>query len=470
MSGYIKGHSRNQTTLFPEMLDDFVDENNSVRVIDVFVDELDLKELGFSGTQPKATGRPAYHPSILLKLYIYGYLNRIQSSRRLEREAQRNIELMWLTERLTPDFKTIADFRKNNSLGIKNACCYFVKLCRELKRLEGSVIALDGSKFKAVNSRDKNYTPTRIKVHTQRIEKQIADYLQAMDDADQLDKHESRQEISEIVNKLRRRLAKLKVIDQAIKDSPDKQISFTDPDARAMKVRRSTATIGFNVQTAVDTNSHLIVAHYVTNEPLDRGLLFDIGQRAQQALGKKEITVLADKGYFSGLSIKKAQDAGMIPLVPKTDTSGSEQKGVYNRRLFIYSPESDSYQCPAGKELKYGGTTIDKGKRMRYYGTKSVCIDCTQRSHCTTSKTEPRRIKRWEYEDRLEKMEAQLKAMPNSMILRKQTVEHPFGTIKSWVGASHFLCKGLRNVNTEISLNVLAYNFKRVIALVGQKS
>jgi len=468
MSGYIQGQTRGQITLFPDALDDFIDDNSPARIIDVFVDELNLESLGFKRTEPKSTGRPGYHPATLLKIYIYGYLNRIQSSRRLEVETRRNIELMWLTERLSPDFKTIADFRKDNSEGIKNTCAYFIKLCRKLKLLENSIVAVDGSKFKAVNSRDKNFTPVRIKTHTERIERQISDYLTAMDDADKTDKAESTLILSKKVAALRKRLSRLKDIDKAIKDSPANQISFTDPDARAMKVRRSTATVGYNVQTAVDTHNHLIAAHFVSNEPMDRGLLCEIGEKAQQALGKKNITVLADKGYFSGPSIKRAQDKGMIPLVPKPDTSGSAKKGIFNRRLFKYDSKTDSYLCPAGKTLPYKSTYIERGLRIRAYLSRSTCQGCSLWSNCTTSKKDSRRIRRWEHEHRLEEMESQLQALPNSTLLRKQTVEHPFGTIKSWMGSTHFLTRGLKNVSSEMSLNVLAYNFKRVIALIGK--
>lgn len=471
MSGFICGQSRNQSTLFPELLDDFIDESNLVRVIDVFVDEIDLDKFGFIRTSPKSTGRPGYDPATLLKIYIYVYLNRIQSSRHLELEAQRNIELMWLTGRLAPDFKTIADFRKDNGKGIKNTCSEFVKICRDLKLFEDSMIAVDGSKFKAVNSRENNYTPARVKVQTERIEKQIEKYMKALDDADKAQQHSTlAKEAPAKIKNFRKRLRRLQEISVLLNESSENQISFTDPDARAMKVRSGSATIGYNVQTAVDTKNHLIAAHYVTNAPTDRGILGEIGLRAKEVLGKDNLTLLADKGYYRGADIKDMQDVGVTPILPKPDTSGSGKRGIFNRSQFKYHAESDTYVCPGGSNLPFSSTTVDKGQDFRIYVSKLACDRCSLRAKCTTSPNQPRRVKRWVHEDRLDKMEAQLNAFPESMLLRKQTVEHPFGTIKFWMGATHFLTKGLENVSTEMSLNVLSYNMKRVISIIGTQA
>jgi len=466
MTGYITGENRSQSTLFPEALDDYIHEENPVRVVDVFVDELNLFKLGFKRTEPCSTGRPGYAPATMLKLYLYGYLNRIQSSRRLEREAQRNVELMWLLQRLIPDFKTIADFRKDNAVGIKNTCRTFIELCRKLNMFEDAVIAVDGSKFKAVNNSDRNYTKANIKRRIERAEKHIENYLAQLDAADRGDKSITKESIQNKIATMKSHLFKLESISSQIENSSVKQISLTDPDCRAMKTRSIGRTIGYNVQTAVDIKHHLIVANYVTNTVSDRNELDTIAKQAQAALKIKKIIVLADKGYYSGWEIKKTQDAGMMPLVPKTSTSGNRKKGLYTKDDFAYDAKKDIYICPANEVIPYNYSVEDSGKRMHCYVSVLTCRACSIRSQCTTSKT--RRIKRWEHEGKLDEMDDMLHAWTMSMNIRKSTVEHPFGTIKSWMGATHFLTKRLKNVGTEMNLNVLAYNLKRMINIIGQ--
>jgi transposase len=466
MTGYISGESRSQSTLFPEALDDYISVDNPIRFIDAFVDELQLTQLGFLRTEPCHTGRPGYSPATMLKLYLYGYLNRIQSSRRLEREAQRNVELMWLIQRLAPDFKTIADFRKDNGKGIKNVCRTFITLCRKMNMFADAVVAVDGSKFKAVNNTDRNYTQATIKRRIERTEKHIEDYLAKLDAADKNDVCQDVEPLKTKLDTLKAHLAKLQAIDAEVQSSPDKQVSLTDPDCRSMKSRSIGRTVGYNVQTAVDTKHHLIVAHYVTRSGTDRGELNLIGQQAQEAIGKKDITVLADKGYYSGDAIKAAQDEGMTPVVPKTMTSANTKKGMFNKNDFIYHADRNSYTCPAGQVLPYAFESCEDGRAIWTYTSTQSCKECRIRSQCTTSKT--RRVRRWEHEDRLDKMEAKLKAHPESMIIRKSTVEHPFGTIKSWMGATHFLTRRLHNVSTEMSLHVLAYNMKRMLNIMDQ--
>lgn len=469
MKRFIEGEDRSQSTLFPELVDDYISEENPVRVIDVFIDELDLMELGFEQVVPQLTGRPSYHPSTLLKIYLYGYLNRIQSSRRLERETQRNVELMWLTGRLTPDFKTIADFRKNNGKGIKNVCRTFIGLCRKLNMFTDAVVAIDGSKFKAVNNKENNYTPRKLKFHIERVEKHIQKYLSQLDEADNEEKSESQTTVAEKISRLKATLAELRILEEKVEEAPDKQISTTDPDSRLMKVKGMVRQVSYNVQSAVDAKHHLIAAHKVTNSGTDRGQLCETGKLAQVALGKKNITVIADKGYFAGQDIKDTQDEGMKPLVPKGDTSGSEKKGIFNRSEFIYDPSKDVYTCPAKKELQYRMTSVEKGKELKkYFSDVKTCRACSVRSSCTKGKG-VRRITRWVHEELLEKMEAELKSKPDTMLIRKQTVEHPFGTIKSWMGSTHFLTKGLKNVSTEMNLHVLAYNLKRMISIFGSQ-
>ncbi|OUR83361.1 IS1182 family transposase [Colwellia psychrerythraea] len=467
MSRHIKGLSRSQATLFPEMLEDFISKENPVRVIDVFVDGLDLEHLGFKGVQSKPTGRPDCHPAILLKIYIYSYLNRIQSSRCLERETQRNVELMWLTERLSPDFKTIADFRKDNRLGIKNTCNTFVQMCHKLKMFNDATVAIDGSKFRASNNKDNNYTPSKVKFHIDRVEKNINNYLQQLEHSDS--QENSLSDIANIEAKLhllKQHLVDLKDMALAVNNHPDKQISTTDPDCRLMKTQGMTRAVCYKIQSSVDTKHHLIVAHEVTNTT-DRGQLCNMTKQTLEALGQSVTTVLADKGYYSRQDIKDTQDLGVMTLVPKTDTSGSEKKGIFNKSLFKYNRDIDVYICPAGNELQHRFNAIETGLDIKIYFNGMACKNCTTQSQCTRSKKDPRRMRRWVHEADMEKMKALLKATPDAMLQRKQTVEHPFGTIKLWAGASHLLTRGLKNVSTELNLHVLAYNLKRMLSIFG---
>jgi len=469
MSGFIQGEARHQATLFPEALDDYITEENPIRVIDAFVDNLDLSTLGFK-TIPADTGRPAYHPSTMLKLFIYGYLNRIQSSRRLERETGRNVELMWLLERLSPDFKTIADFRKNNGRGIKNTCRTFIDLCRQMNMFTDTVIAIDGSKFKAVNNKDNNYTPSKLKFHIDRFEKHINDYLEQLDAADKDEnQHIDKKHINEKITWLKKRLTELNAMKERVNNDPEKQISTTDPDSRLMKTQGMTRLVCYNVQSAVDSKHHLIVAHEVMNKP-DRGQLCRMEKQAQTALQQKAITVVADKGYYSGADIKDCQDREMTVLVPKGDTSGSEKKGIFNRSKFKYNENKDVYICPANKEMKYRFSGVEKGLTMkRYMLDVMTCRACNLKPQCSNSNS-PRRMARWEHQGKLDHMHDLMTSMPDSMLIRKQTVEHPFGTIKSWMGSTHFLTRRFKNVSTEMNLHVLAYNLKRVIQIMGVKS
>ena len=466
MSRFIEGACRTQATLFPDRLDDYLTEENPVRVIDVFVDSLVLSKVGFK-TIPADTGRPAYHPSTMPKLYVYGYLNRIQTSRRLEREAGRNVELMWLLGRLAPDFKTIADFRKDNGKGIKNTCREFIGLCRQLNMFTDAVVAIDGSKFKAVNSKENNYTPKKLQFHIDRVERHIDDYLKQLDDADrEAEKHVDDTSIKEKIAWLKKRLSELKALAVEVNNHPDKQLSTTDPDSRLLKTQGMTRAVCYNVQSAVDTKHHLIVAHKVTNKQ-DRGQLCSMGKQTQTALGQEAITVIADKGYYGGQDIKDTQDAGMTPLVPKGDTSGSEKKGIFNRSRFKYDADRDVYICPANQELRYRFTRLEEGLMLkRYWAYDPTCRACKMKAQCTNSK-QPRRITRWEHQGQIDQMDKLMSSMPDSMLIRKQTVEHPFGTIKSWMGATHFLTKRLPNVSIEMSLHVLAYNLRRMISILG---
>jgi transposase len=466
MKRFIQGSDRTQGILLPEHLDDYVAENSPVRVIDVFVDELDLAKLGFDGIKPAATGRPAYHPSVLLKIYIYGYLNRIQSSRRLEREAQRNVELMWLTGRMTPDFKTIANFRKENGKAICNVSRQFVMLCQQLGLFTEALVAIDGSKFKAVNNRDKNFTQAKLQRRMEEIESSITRYLTALDSADRQepDVAQARTErLQDKIKTLKAQMEALKRIGAELEQSPDKQVSLTDPDARSMKTR-GTGMVGYNVQAAVDAKHHLIVAHEVTNTGTDRDHLSAMAKEARSAMGMQELTAIADRGYFKSEEILACHDAGIDVIVPKAMTSNATAEGRFGKEDFIYDAVKDDYRCPAGQRLTWRFTSVEKGMKLHRYWS-SNCQTCSLKPQCTPS--QQRRVTRWEHEDVLDAAQARLDNSPDAMRIRRQTVEHPFGTIKSWMGATYFLTRTRERVGTEMSLHVLAYNLKRVMAILG---
>jgi transposase len=466
MKRFIEGADRAQVSLLPDCVDDYVGTDNPVRVIEAFVEQLDLREMGFESVDPEATGRPAYHPSVMLKIYIYGYLNRVQSSRRLEHETQRNIEVMWLIGRLMPDFKTIANFRKDNGKAIRRVCRQFIVLCRELNLFSEALVAIDGSKFKAVNNRDKNFTAGKMKRRMAAINESIERYLRSMDTADRAEPEVAalkKGRLQDKIDALKRQMEQLKVIEVQMNASPDKQVSLSDPDARSMKNREG-GIVGYNVQTAVDAKHHLIVAHEVTNEGVDRDQLSSMAQKAKEAISAQELTVIADRGYFKSELILECENSGITPLVPKSMTSNNRAEGRFDKQDFIYMAEDDEYRCPAGQRAIWRFTTVENGLTIHKYWT-SACPRCPIKAQCTTG--EYRRITRWEHEAVLEAMQDRLDRKPDSMRVRRRTVEHPFGTLKMWMGATHFLTRTLARVRTEMSLHVLAYNLKRVMQILG---
>ena len=468
MRRFIEGDDRQQVMLMPEVLDDYVGEDNSVRAIDLFVDELNLVELGFKDAVPATTGRPGYHPAVLLKIYIYGYLNKIQSSRRLERETQRNVELMWLARRLTPDFKTIADFRRDNGLGIRNVCKAFIALCRQLDLFSEAVIAIDGSKFKAVNNRDKNFTPHKLEARMKQVEESIERYLATLDTIDRtqpMDAKIKTKDLKSKLTRLRRQMKYLEGIGKQLKQQPDGQLSLTDPDARSMATSgRGTGMVGYNVQTAVDTRHHLIVAHEVTNEGHDRNQLAHMATLAKEATGSEALQAIADRGYYKGPEILKCEQAGITPLVPKTMTSDNKARGLFDKRDFVYIAEDDEYRCPAGERAIFRFWSFERDMKMAVYWSSS-CLRCALHAQCTTG--DYRRIHRWEHEGVLDAMQKRLDAKPGMMKQRRCTVEHVFGTLKFWMGSTHFLMRTLKHVRTEMSLHVLSYNLRRVMSILG---
>jgi transposase len=469
MKRFVEGADRGQSTLFPECLEDWIDENNPVRVIDVFVDELDLGEVGFDGVAPEDTGRPSYHPSLLLKLYVYGYLNRVQSSRRLEREALRNVEVMWLTGRLAPDHKTIADFRKDNGGAIRNVCARFILLCRRLDLFAGTSVVIDGSKFKAVNNRDKNFTRAKMERRLAQIEESVARYLQQLDSADRQEPSDASTlktiRLKEKIAKLKEEVQRLHGLKTRMLAVPDQQISLTDPDSRSMATSgRGSGVVGYNVQVAVDTEHHVIVAHEVTNVGSDRAQLAHMAKETKATLEAANLDVIADRGYFSGEEILECDKAGITVTLPKPMTSNSKAEGRFGKQDFRYVAAEDVYVCPVGQKLAYYFTTEDKGMVLSRYRT-NACQSCTIKHKCTTSKE--RLISRWEHEHVIEAVQRRLDQHPEKMRQRRETVEHPFGTIKARMGATHFLMKTLPKVTSEMALHVLAYNLTRVMNIMG---
>jgi len=469
MKRFVEGGDRKQVALLPECLDDFVAEDNSIRVVDAFVDELDLSTLGFNSVTPASTGRPSYHPALMLKIYVYGYLNRVPSSRRLERECQRNLELMWLTGRLAPDFKTIADFRRDNGQAIRNVCRQFVFLCRQLNLFADAVVAIDGSKFKAVNAHDRNFTRGKLEKRMLQIDQCIERYLGAMETADRQAPDVAQARVSRLNEKLRTlktQMQRLKQIEKQLAESPSGQISLTDPDARAMATSTSRGMVGYNVQSAVDATHHLIVAHEVTNIGTDRKQLSRMAKQAKDAMQATDLQAIADRGYFTGDEIVACEEAGITPFVSKPMTSSAKSEGRFEKEDFIFDPASGEYTCPAGSRLIWRFETVEKGLVLSRYWS-SDCPRCPIKSKCTPS--DYRRVTRYAHQASLDEMQKRIDLSPGVMRIRRQTVEHPFGTLKHWMGATHFLTRTLEHVSTEMSLHVLAYNIKRVLKIVGMR-
>jgi transposase len=469
MKRFIEGENRSQITLFPERLEDYVGEANPVRVVDAFVDRLDLVGMGFTRVVPHRTGHPGYRCADLLKLHIYGYLNRVQSSRRLEFEAGRNVEVMWLIGRLVPDHKTIAEFRKDNGRGIRKACVQFVTLCRQFGLLAEASVAIDGSKFKAVNSRDKNFTKAKMKRRLAQIEESVSRYLHQLDSADRQDPSLARStridHLNDKIAKLEQEMERLAEVEKEMLARPEQQISETDPDARSMATSgRGSGMVGYNVQTAVDTEHHLIVSHEVTNVGTDRSQLAHIAKRTKAAFETNKLDVIADRGYYKSEEILACDKVGITVTLPKPQTSNNKVKGQFVKPDFVYLADEDVYRCPAGEHLIYHYTNEERGLILHRYWT-NACPNCAIKEQCTTAKE--RRVTRWEHEDVLEDVQRRLDEDPEKMRQRRETVEHPFGTIKCWMGYTHFQMKTLRHVGTEMALHVLAYNLKRVMKIMG---
>jgi transposase len=462
---------RSQATLLPACLNDYVEEENPVRAVDAFIDMLDLAALGFD-VEPEVTGRPAYHPALMLKIYLYGYLNQVQSSRRLERECARNLELIWLTGRLKPDFKTIADFRRDNGPSIRKVCREFIALCREIDLLDASIVAIDGSKFKAVNAKSKSFTQGKLKRRLEEIDAAITRYLAELDRADEVLEKTGTTVPEARLSRARKKLSlfqkkadALRAIEKRMASTGETQVSLTDPDARAMAITsKQPRLIGYNVQTTVETKHHLIVAHEVTNLGYDREALAMMARAGRATMASDTIEAVADRGYYKGEEIVACEEEGIAVLVAKPRTSNAAAHGRFDRADFRYVAEKDVYICPAGSRLTYRFTNTEEGRRLHTYWS-DACGSCSIKNQCTTSKE--RRIRRWEHETILERVQQRFDENPETVSLRSKSVEHPFGTIKTWMGAAHFKMKTLKHVATEMALHVLAYNMTRVMAILG---
>ena len=464
---YIAGFERDQLLLLPEVVDDYVGSDNPVRFIDAFVDGLDLAAAGFARVEAKAMGRPGYAPGDLLKLYIYGYLNRVRSSRRLEAECRRNIEVIWLLRTLKPDFKTIADFRRDNRAAFRAVFRQFVLLCRRLDLYGRELLAVDGTRIKAVNNKDRNFTRSSLREFIRRADERLEDYLKRLDEGDVEDgatgggarTKNLAEKIAALSEKRGRYQAMLAKLDRTGED----QISLTDPDSRAMAAHTKVG-VGYNIQVAVDAKNKLIVEQAVTNQVVDMGLLTQTAEPAREVLGVETIDVVADRGYFKIEDIEACEKTGCVPHVPKPQRGSSVREGLFRKDEFRYDAGLDAYVCPAGKLL----TPIRRG-RMRDlertdYGNPKACRACRLRPRCTN---DARSVFRLENEDVLDRMAERLKARPAILDRRREVVEHPFGSIKQWMYQGAFLMRGLANVRAEFSLTALAYNLRRALNILG---
>ena len=464
---YIEGHARDQSLLLPASVEDYVAADSPVRFIDAFVDDLDLGEAGFHRTRPKATGRPGYDPADMLKLYLYGYLNRVRSSRRLEAEATRNLELIWLLRGLRPDYKTIADFRRDNRGAFKAVFRAFVVLCRKLDLFGRELLAVDGTRLKAVNNPGRNFSRAKLARYIAAADERLEGYLAELDAIDRgEDGHgpgRSEALAAKIAHVRERRQAQAAMLEQ-LNASGESQISLTDPDARAMVTGQKT-TVGYNAQVAVDAKHKLIVEQHVTNAATDMGLLASTAGAAKVALDLERIDAVADMGYYKGEDIEACEANGITPYVARPERGSAVANGRFPKERFAYDPEADAYRCPGGRLLDTRYRSVTRGHVSIQYSSPAACAACTIRARCTRGRW--RRINRWENEAVLERMAKRLAARPGILNIRRETVEHPFGSIKQWMNQGAFLMRGLEKVRGEFSLTALAYNLRRAITLVG---
>lgn len=466
---WIEGADRNQVHLFPASIEEYVGADNPVRFVDAFVNQMDLRAEGFIFPKENSQnrGRPSYRPGDLLKLYIYGYLHRIRSSRRLEEECARNLEVIWLVRQLRPDFKTIADFRKDNASAFKAALRQFNQLCQRLELFGGELIAIDGTKIKGQNSPGKNWSVIKLEKRMNKLEERLAEYLKALEQADEQEQAGtsalSAAELKEKIGRIKETKQELQEKLQSMEKLGQSQLSATDPESRSMKGAHG-HVVGYNVQGAVDSKHHLLVSTVVTNAVADQGQLAPMAQMVKEQLGVQSTDITADGGYFSAQDIKSCQDMGMEAHLPQVNNSPSERAGLYGKQDFSYEPQSDSYKCPAGQQLKKRREVTDKGRLLYNYDNPGACAHCALKSRCTQTKF--RTISRWEHEASLERMAAKVAAEPQKLARRKALIEHCWGTLK-WLLPEGFLLRGIKKAGAELSLAHWAYNFKRALKVVG---
>ena len=467
---FISGWDRQQVHLLPERIEDYIGPDNLVRFLDAWVDTLDLRALGFLFPKADTRGRgaPAYPPADLLRLYLYGYCQQVRSSRRLEAECGRNLELLWLLRKLTPDFKTIADFRKDNADVFKTVLRQFNQLCRQENLFGGDLLAIDGTKVKAVNAADQNWTQTKLEKQAARLETRLGDYLAALDQADRDESPRpaaapTAAQLQEKIARLRTRQSEVKTALTEMAQAGVSEISATDADSRAMR-SKGRHVVGYNVQGVADAKHHLLVTTEVINAASDQGQLAPMAQAAKAELKIERADVVADGGYVKSQDIKDCQDAGLEPHLPAVQNSPSERAGRYGKEDFRYEPAGDVYHCPAGAELARSRQMADKGRVLFNYTNEKACGHCPLKSRCTQASH--RTVSRWEHEERLERMAAKVKAAPEKLAARKTIIEHCWGTLH-WLLPGGFLVKGLKKVRAEVSLATLAYNLKRALAVLG---
>ena len=479
MTEHIKGLSREQVILLPDRLDDYVSEENPVRFIEAFVDSLDLKALGFKHVEPEETGRPSYDPADLLKLYIYGYLNQIRTSRKLEHECHRNVEAMWIMKKLTPDFKTISDFRKENIDCIKPVFKEFVYLCKRLSLFSADLIGVDGSKFRAVNSKQRNFNEEKLAEALKRLEEKIGRYLEEMEANDNVDAVEQGgsdgvRNLKEKINRLQEKRQEY-IQAQNLMKTGQKEVSLTDPDSRLMK-SNGRLEVCYNTHSAFDSKNKLIIDYEVTNIAPDQGQLSTIAEAAKETLSVERIEAVADGGFFSADDIKNRLDNGITPYIPEPASSVrgvAKKAGIptpeFSEEKFTYDNATNSYICPAGQRLNFSYWSKGMhGKTVGVYRTKA-CFSCPLfMTKCTRNKI-GRTIWRWEHEEILEEMRARLRSPEGlrKLLLRKELCEHPFGTMKRAFNQGYLLLKGLRKVNGEVGFTMLTYNMRRAINILG---
>lgn len=463
---YIQGEPRNQTSLFPASIDELIPDDHLVRVIDAYIARLDLKVLGFDKAVPKGNGRPPYNPSDLLKLYIYGYFYQIRSSRRLEAECQRNIEVMWLLNRLTPDFKTIADFRKDNSVAFCATCRAFVQFCRSAQLVKGDLVAIDGSKFRAVASNRRYVSSKHLKRDLEKLDQRIARYLATLDETDQSDSSENvdRNAIKAALASLQSKRADNLTSQALMQELGITQIVVGEDEAKMMRAPQGNF-VGYNVQSAVDAEHGLITHHEVTQDSDDRKQLAAMATATQQVLDQQTLTVTADAGYSNGEHFQACEDAGVAAIVPINRANRSVDDVLFPQTDFTYDPETDTYQCPAGQLLTL--KQLNKGTRI-YHAQATACGSCALKDNCT--KARQRTLKRHRYEAAFERMAERLKANPEMMVKRRSVVEHPFGNLKQWaMGTGRFLLRQLQGARAEMALAVTSYNMKRALNILGTR-